>query len=269
MAALCGVTAAAASAQTGNLPAQATEPGVAAAPLRPSPLKVMSWNVATSPYATAMRKIKTAAPSWRTSFGAERRTIEAPAAPQASDFDADVVLIQGIINPRAMRRLFPARKWRLMFSPRALENIPKGSVFTAPVSSVEVEGVAIRYRENLRVTGRVELIGGPGSSATPGIAVRVLESGRTVWLGSITIPAACAAPQSCEQLSALAAWRAQHGAAGETLVLGGKIAPGAGNLDCRQQRIEIVGQTAAAPQLAEGENRGVFGCLAELSEQQP
>jgi len=263
---LCGVMAAPACAQAADPPPQ---PAAAVAASEARPLKIISWNVATSPYATAMRKIKAAAPSWRTSFGAERRTIDAPAAPKAADIDADIVLMQGIINPRAMRRLFPARKWRLLFSPRALESIPKGSVFTAPVSSVEVEGVAIRYRENLRVTGRAEVIGNPEAAATPGIAVRVLEKGRTMWLGSITIPPTCAAAQPCEPLNALAAWRAQHGAAGETIVFGGKIEPGADKLDCRAQRIEIVNRDGSAPQLAEGENRGVFGCLAELSERQP
>ncbi len=103
----------------------------------PGPLRLMSWNVASSPYAIAMRKIKSSAPAWRTSFGSERRTNDAPPPPQSALIDADVVLLQGITNPRALRRLFPrAQLAPHLFAPRA-GNVAKGSVFTAPVSSVE------------------------------------------------------------------------------------------------------------------------------------
>lgn len=252
-------------------PAPAPDAAVVEPTPRPptGPLKIMSWNVGTSPYAMAMRKIKSSTPAWRTSFGAERRTVEAPAAPQASDIDADVVLLQGIINPRAMRRLFPARKWRLMFSPRAVEALPKGSVFTAPVSSVEVEAIAVRYREGLRITGRVEMIGDPVAASPAGIAVRLAEKGRTVWAASVAMPKSCTPDAPCPASAALLQWRQQHAAAGDALIVGGRTEIAAPAATCNGNSIEAVAPGSLPPPPAFGENSGIFGCLAVMPSWQP
>lgn len=244
--------------------------GASAAVAAPSgPLKVLSWNVASSPYAIAMRKIKSAVPSWRTSFGSERRTIEVPTAPRAEDIDADIVLLQGITTPRAMRRLFPARKWRLIFSRRALESLPKGSVFTAPVSSVEIEAVAVRFRQGLRVIGRaedmevpatvqtVELSGDSGAFRTsPGVAVKILDRGKPVWLASISV--GCGAALDCDRLAALQRWREARATMGEVMVAGGRLAGGPEASPCDKQSIEFESH------LGRGETRPLFGCVAEL-----
>lgn len=178
---LCAALATPACAQEAAPPADpaaeaqslATAAPVPPAP-PPGPLKVLSWNVATSPYAAAMRQIKSAPASWRTSFGSERRTLPAPQLPDASLIDADVVLLQGVTNPRALRRIFPARRWRLILTRRALENLPKGSMFTAAVSSIETEAIAVRFREGVRITTRVGLIGdtsAPGATPAPAPAL--------------------------------------------------------------------------------------------------
>jgi hypothetical protein len=258
----------------------------------PGPLKIMSWNVATSPYAIAMRKIKSSAPAWRTSFGSERRTIDAPPPPQSALIDADVVLLQGITNPRALRRLFPARNWRLIFSRRALETLPKGSVFTAPVSSVEVEAVAIRFRDGLRVLNRGQdiddlpsaspesatpasvmvpaaaAIQPPVNPASPGLAVKVIDRGRTLWLASIALENACSAAGNadCAKAVLLARWRTRRMEDGESVVAGGRMHSDASATACVTQGIEW--QAAGAnvlPRLAKGENRYVLGCIAELT----
>jgi hypothetical protein len=252
----------------------------------------MSWNVATSPYAIAMRKIKSSAPAWRTSFGSERRTIDAPPPPQSALIDADVVLLQGITNPRALRRLFPARNWRLIFSRRALETLPKGSVFTAPVSSVEVEAVAIRFRDGLRVLNRGQdiddlpsaspesatpasvmvpaaaAIQPPVNPASPGLAVKVIDRGRTLWLASIALENACSAAGNadCAKPALLARWRTRRMEDGESVVAGGRMHSDASATACVTQGIEW--QAAGAnvlPRLAKGENRYVLGCIAELT----
>lgn len=241
-------------------------------PRLPQPFRIMSWNVATSPYAIAMRKIKSEPPAWRTSFGAERRTIEAPARPQASDITADIVLLQGVINPRAMRRLFPARQWRLIFSPRALETLPKGSVFTAPVSSVEIEAIAIRYREGWRIVGRGEPLDAvdatqPSSalSQTAGLAIRIVDGPRTIGVASATLPIDCRSGQSCEKAAALSRWRAARSSDDAIVVVAGALAPATAGKSCSSQTIEVApGKPSDVRAVAGSENR-LFGCTAELT----
>lgn len=271
--------------EPGPGPNGAAETPPAAPKPPPGPVKVLSWNVGSSPYAIAMRKIKSSPPAWRTSFGSERRTIDAPPPPQADLIDADVVLLQGIINPRALRRLFPARKWRLIFSRRALETLPKGSVFTAPVSSVEVEAVAVRYRDGLRVVNRAESIADPPpvtpplpastapptppaeNAQSPGLAVQVIDRGRTVWLASVTLDATCGEGQSgCTKSGLFARWRAARHQAREDVIAGGRLRGDADATLCQTQQIEVDAAAAnALPRLAKGESRNVLGCVAELT----
>ncbi len=253
----------------------------------PGSLKVLSWNVATSPYVIAMRKIKTSAPAWRTSFGSERRTIDAPPPPRADLIDADVVLLQGITNPRALRRLFPARKWRLIFSRRALETLPKGSVFTAPVSSVEVEAIAVRYRDSLRVVNRGEIIDDPRvaaaaplsasttlvtppavNPASPGLTVQVIDRGRTVWLASVTLDAtSCGSARAdCAKSALLARWRDARRQARDEVIAGGVMRDDAAATPCEAQGIEAEAPAAKALlRLAKGQKRDILGCVAELT----
>lgn len=242
------------------------------APGPPQPIRIMSWNVATSPYAIAMRKIKSEPPAWRTSFGAERRTIEAPPRPQASDIKADIVLLQGVINPRAMRRLFPAREWRLILSPRALETLPKGSVFTAPVSSVEIEAIAVRYREGRRIIGRgepLDTLDAAQTAGTPadnaGLAIRIVENDRTLWIASATLPPECRSGQACAKAAALERWRASRQATGN-VIIGGGLKTAAEPSSCSAQSIEITGPAGPGiPQSATGAEAASFGCAATLT----
>jgi hypothetical protein len=279
----------AAGAQNGQSIAPHGEPAspespmpAAPPPAAPAPLKILSWNVATSPYAIAMRKIRMAAPSWRTSFGSERRSIDPPAAPQASDFDFDVVLLQGVINPRALRRLFPARRWRLILSPRALASLPRGSVFTAPVSTTEVEAVAVRYRQGLRIITRADVAAAApaqaaapppgdaaaaGGAAPPGVAVKLIDRGRPVWFASIALPAACAGGAGpCPERDLVARWRQERREAGEAAVSGGLLSPPREAASCAAQSIQAdVPQAAARQPAAQGQARPLLGCIAELT----
>lgn len=302
LAVLCGLIGALAS----SLHAQDAEPDPTAidaqpppdaAPLPPpGPLKVMSWNIASSPYAIAMRKIKSETKSWRTSFGSERRTVTAPPMPQASAFDADVVLVQGIINPRALRRLFPARKWRLVFSRRALEALPKGSVFTTPVSTTEVEAVAVRFRPGLRIINRGESMdereppsteqaavadqnatsvaappppanAPPAPPDSPGVAVKVLDRGKTIWFASVSLGEACGdTADACAKLQRLLRWRATRRQNGDAVVIAGRLHCDGETRGCANQTIEAdVAPPNALPLLGKGENRDVLGCVSELT----
>lgn len=307
LAALCGMPAAPTRSQdaatpspplsspadvTSDAPADAA-PEAASVQPPPGPLKVMSWNVASSPYAIAMRKLKSEVRTWRTSFGSERRTIDAPEPPQSADITADIVLLQGITNPRAMRRLFPARKWRLVFARRALEALPKGSVFTAPLSSVEVEAIAVRFRPGLRIVGRVEQMddatppeiataapadaatASPGdaapasparASSAPGVAVKVVDRGRSFWLASASIGKSCDSAESCTRWSSLLRWRTSRIGAGDAMVAGGRLHAGEETTPCEKQAIETDDPAASTrTELARGEHRALFGCVAELT----
>ena len=273
-----GAHAMPACAQDAPLPSE-TEPAAEIIPPPsplppPGPLKILSWNVASSPYAIAMRKIKVSAPAWRTSFGSERRTIEAPPPPRAGMIDADVVLLQGITNPRALRRIFPARTWRLVFSKKALEALPKGSVFTAPVSTVEVEAVAIRFREGLRIVNRAEAMSdAPGAdpaspavsasapAAAPGLAVKVVDRGRTLWFASIS-PVCAPAESGCDAASAISRWQGARRSDGEDVITGGSATGDAGATPCNLQAIRADAGSGAAA--SKGEMRDALGCVAEL-----
>jgi hypothetical protein len=141
-------------------PAFATEATGSGAPEQPSAaqpakqgLTVAILDLATAPDllpapAAAVR------PAWRTSFGSERQTAPAP-KPTARDEllatldGVDAVLIQGIASPRALRRLFPPRQWRLVVSRRAAA---KTTATTG--EPIAMTAIAVKARSDLRVTAR-------------------------------------------------------------------------------------------------------------------
>lgn len=250
-----------------------TGAGTASPPgeLKPKPLRVLSWDVSTTPYVIAMRKIKMSKPSWRTTFGSERRTIDAPEPPQTATLDADIVLMQGVTNPRALRRLFPARRWRVIYSRRALRKLPRGSVFTRPLSDVEIEGIAVRYRKGMRIIRRAQDLGHavnqPGQPEVSGVAARIMEAGKTYRLASVAVPQACLKEKAaCLAIEKLEEWQRQHESNGEKVLAGGLVsAPPEQAAECQRQAVGLMlfGRQSSKPSVPR--THKTLGCIARLT----
>lgn len=239
------------------------------AELKPKPLRVLSWDVSTTPYVIAMRKIKMSKPSWRTSFGSERKTLQAPDPPQTATLDADIVLLQGVTNPRALRRLFPARRWRVIYSRLALQKLPRGSVFTRPLSDVEIEGIAVRYRKGMRIIRRAQDLGHvvnqPGQPEVSGVAAQIMEAGKSYRLASIAVPQSCLEEKDgCSAFERLREWQQQHQSNGDQVLAGGLIS-NADQPSCRRQTVGMTPFRLEAGTAAKPNKHKTLGCIARLT----
>lgn len=197
-------------------------------------LKILSVDARTMP-GMLVEKPAAEPPAWRTSFGSERRSELKSAKPKTA-VDADIVMLQGVTDARALRQWFPAGQWRLVVSNQffvSTPDAPDGEETAGP--TVPTTAVAIRLRRGLRVTGQQHLLEladalGDGS-ATPtaaGTAVRVLIDGRETWAVSVLLPDTCGKSdaQPCPGLAALERWHAAREAEGIRRVTGGRFAAG-------------------------------------------
>jgi hypothetical protein len=211
-------------------------------------LSVASWNLDTARKAGVLREPKAAAPrTWRHTFGAERRSPEKVAF-DARTLDADVVLLQGVDRIADVRRLLPARAWKLVVS-RQLAERPAAEVGARLALAT---AVAIRYRQGLRVTGQQHVtdlaapaalgLSDAAAAGAAGTAVRLVVDGRTMWLVSVSLAATCQKPATlCPTRDKLEEWIAARRLAGEAVVVGGRAGatvPGAEQLGaCGEQSI--------------------------------
>jgi hypothetical protein len=211
-------------------------------------LTILSVDARTLPGMTE-KKPAAAAPAWRTSFGSERRSESEIAKPETA-VDADIVMLQGVSDIRALRQWFPAGQWRLVVSrqffaaaalmPEATDGMPQPEAEperqvpeTTAGPPVPTTAIAVRLRRGLRVTGQQHLLdladalgGGPAAPTPAGTAVRVLIEGRETWAVSVLLPEACAKPDAkpCPGLAALERWHAAREAEGVRRVTGGRFA---------------------------------------------
>jgi len=212
--------------------------GVAMTVCRPATaaeaLRVISLDVSNAPAIQAPLALVPEKPSWRTSFGSERESQAVPATPVAG-LDADVVLLQGVTDIKAMYRTFPGRSWRLVVSRQMLasDDLTDPRALTA-VSLAPVTAVAIRYQPGLRVAGQEHFMPRSEASGTreplladapyliAGTAVRLNIGGRFVWTASLALAPACAAPGTpCSQRDDFDVWRQAKLDAGEAVIAGG------------------------------------------------
>lgn len=163
-----------------------------------------------------------ARPAFRHTFGSERRLPEQRRriAADTTGLGADIVLLQGITDAAAVRRIFPAQDWKVVLSRQF-------AAMTPGESPVVGTGIAVRLSETFRVGRQDHLMGlaeSPGRSAATAAAVRI--DGRNVWILSLDLEASCSAGQSpCvvhpPHAAAIAAWLAERTKAGEPVVIGG------------------------------------------------
>jgi hypothetical protein len=212
---------------------------------REDAIRVMSWDLSSLPAMAGGRSADAGNTPWRTSFGSERVT-----PPEIRyDLKADIVLLQGISDATRLRRFFfPARDWHLIVTRQKLTDV---AMRADPASaSSGITGVAIRVRDDLRITGRefFPRIGGEqdgdGAAMLAGTAVRVLDRGRSVWLASFAVPPACAeTPAPCKARTHLTEWQESKRQNGEVIVIGGMLAapeakPGTEGDHCDRQRLK-------------------------------
>ena len=195
---------------------------------------VASWDMRESRELAAELQPRQSQSTWRTTFGAERRSTAAPEASanaSAPGVDADVLLIQGIPLARTAGRLFPARRWHLSVSRELFLRGPS-------IGAHAVTAVAIRVKPGVRVTAVEHLLdivpaaaGQPSNAAKPPklgdaatTAVKVSINGKSVWFASAAIVDDCRKHEaSCAARERLEAWTQAKLAEGDTVVVGGHL----------------------------------------------
>jgi hypothetical protein len=196
------------------------------------PLRVVNWNMLERVGAKTREEAKLPKVAWRTSFGSERRS-SSKIAPLPTEFDADLVLIQGLTSVREARQAFPARTWRLIISRQVLENDdPLDPWAEEAVSDRPATAIAVRYQPALRVTAQEHLLDlaaldvtGPNATETPaaGTAVRLNWGNKAFWAISIDFTSGCIrAAQDCGALKRLQAWKEEKLRASPSVVIGGQ-----------------------------------------------
>ena len=199
-------------------------------------LRIASWDLTGVPNLGAKKVQDSARSPWRTTFGSERRTREKEhrtAGPLA--IDADIVLLQGLTSMRIVRRLFPAREWRLIVSRQILErDDPLDPWSQDAISNVPTTAVAVRFQSSVRVSAQDHLMelaapeprSGPAGGEKPAAAtaVRITTAGHTLWVVSVALTQACLAEGvTCAAQGHLESWRRTHRIADDLTLVGGRM----------------------------------------------
>ncbi|MCH9806930.1 MAG: hypothetical protein K0U74_04295 [Alphaproteobacteria bacterium] len=218
-------------------------------------LRIASWNLADAEEAGAIERPKRTEKRWRTTFGAELRS--RPRSNFAGGrLKADVVLLQGVASIREVRRIFPARDWKLIVS-RQILKFGRGrlNVDSELTGKRTTTAIAVRYQRQLRVTGLEHLLdlsdvdedvreqdaNAPASVAAEetaqraatsegsndkvaGIAARLSFSGSVLWVLSAVLPEACrTSGGGCRPVQRLRNWANNKRADGFGVVIGGRL----------------------------------------------
>lgn len=195
------------------------------------PLRIVSFDLAAAP--GAVKPPPPEKPSWRTTFGAEIRSVLRRDTPAIS-LDADVVLLQGLSSIRDVRRHFPAREWKLVASRQLLSGSEESEAASSDVSAVvPTTAVAVRFQKGLRIAGQehlMDLAAADGVSGeqkpVAGTAVRLIMDGRPIWVVSVSLSQHCAGSNAkCLAKQRLSRWRNQRRLLGEETVIGGIMRP--------------------------------------------
>ncbi|MDX2309268.1 MAG: hypothetical protein NW216_13590 [Hyphomicrobium sp.] len=224
--AILGVALVVASVST----ARAQEPTVAAKPGDEGGIRVFSVDLSGLGPPKARPETKDDGTGWRTSFGSERRS-PARYTLAGGPFDADLVLVQGIRDVRALRQWFPAKAWKLVVSRQFLgDDARRRSPNEGSAAGPAATGIAIRYQPGMRVTGQDHLFDLAGDnldgnrSVPAGTAVRVKIGEAMISALSVHLSVGCPGDVSrptCPANPGIQNWR--NGLAPEDIVvIGGR-----------------------------------------------
>ena len=247
-------------------------------------LRIVSWDLAGAPNIRPNKALEAARPAWRTTFGSERRTQAAQEKKVTGPLaiDADVVLLQGLTSMRMVRRLFPARDWRLVVSRQILErDDPLDPWSQDAMSIVPTTAVAVRYQQDIRVTAQDHLMelaapeppSNAASTEKPaaGTAVRISAAGQTLWVVSVAFTQSCLANvTACAARENLESWRRIHRIAGDLTLVGGRLTSTFSGMlpppPCDGQAIEADPKPPSAePATGERTLDPTAGCLVHLN----
>lgn len=205
------------------------------APPPRQPLTIVSWHLDSAAKAGAVSITPEPVQIWRHTFGAERRS-RSQAHFDVASLQADVVLLQGVPLLSHVRLLFPAREWRVVVSRQIVRPVTgeAGPLagWGAARARTPTTAIAVRYQRHVRITGEqqitdvaVPFADAAGPRETPAaVAVRLRVAGKTVWVVSADLPAACdttASGSPCEPRTALERWVAAR-PKGDAIVVGGR-----------------------------------------------
>jgi hypothetical protein len=250
-------------------------------------LRLAVWNVShltTEEAAELARANRPERTVWRNTFGAERRTATWQRHGRAG-IDADIIALQGISTVKDVRRMFPARKFHVVFSRSALMNLDS-SFGSRQDDSNGLTAIAIRRRPGLRMAGQRHFVaprlGSTALQATaPGLAIRVNPgAGQFIWVANIALNPDCHTATTptpeCdgERLAkaSIDAWFDTARRSGTPVVLAGSAAALIGSNVGRNERppatsacthsppgltiIEAPGRGAASPDAVAAQSRG-------------
>lgn len=191
-------------------------------------ITLLSVDVRTLPGALT-RKPEDTIPRWRTSFGSERRS-ETAASKPATGVDADIVLLQGVTDVPALRRWFPAGRWRVIASRQLIARAVTDAPATGAIAPIPSTAIAVRLRRGLRITAQSHLaeladaLGkGPDAPTAAGTAVRVMIANRQTWAISVQLPESCGV--GCPGSDALRRWHDARQSEDVRRVTGGLFEP--------------------------------------------
>lgn len=184
-------------------------------------IHLASWDVSHAEKAVMARAGKEAGPSWRHTFGSERRDRKKKRG-KIFNLSSDVVLLQGVRNIRALKRVFPRRAWKIIVSRRNLMDAPRLSRLPSDLQAFDVAAgepfmgqsvvaVAVRYNRRVRVRAvrhfRTPISNTDTTDIHTGHATGILLSyhGVPLWLISAEINEPCQ-PRLCPAWRAIATW---------------------------------------------------------------
>ncbi len=173
------------------------------------PLRIATWDVSRAEKGIFARPKREKKSSWRHTFGSERFDAKKTRL-GIFNLDVDIVLLQGIRNVRALKRVFPTRTWKLILSRDYMRSITPLSRLPSDLQLYDiaatelnartpVTAVAVRYQQRLRVRAikHIEVDHRLGKSETTtseipaATAVRINHFGSRLWLVSLALTENC------------------------------------------------------------------------------
>jgi hypothetical protein len=160
--------------------------------------------------------------TFRHTFGSQRQTAEE--AQQVVAFnpealEADIVTLRGVREPRTVRRMFPARDWRMLL-PREKAADRRGELVDPSAARKQAPAVTMWLQAGVR-------FGGTDPSLPPGlgVALRMTSGLGTLWALSPSEPCRDAAGPTGTLCKPLEDWIAGKLAGADLILVGGVLPP--------------------------------------------
>ena len=159
---------------------------------------------------------------FRHTFGSQRQTAEevlqvVKISPEA--LEADLVMLRGVLEPRTVRRMLPARDWRMLL-PREKAADRRGELVDPRAGKKQATAVALWLQAGVRFGGA-----DPGLPPGLGVAMRITSGLGTLWALSPSEPCREAASGAGTLCKPLEDWIAGKLAQSDLVLVGGVLPP--------------------------------------------